>query len=64
MNRIEELLENQGGSQKWLSIQIGKCYNMANANEKNRQQPRLEVLFDIDKVLGIDRKELVKSGHE
>jgi putative transcriptional regulator len=64
MNRIKEILDKQGRSQKWLSTQIGKSYNMVNAYAQNRQQPRLEVLFEIAKVLGIDPKELIKSGHE
>ena len=42
MNRIKEVLEEQGRSQKWLATQIGKSYNMVNAYVQNRQQPRLE----------------------
>ena len=61
MNRIKEVLEEQGRSQKWLGIQIGKSYNMVNAYVQNRQQPRLEILFEIAKVLGVDPKQLLKS---
>ena len=61
MNRIKEVLEEQGRSQKWLAAQIGKSYNMVNAYVQNRQQPRLEILFEIAKVLGIDPKQLLKS---
>ena len=61
MNRIKEVLEEQGRSQKWLAAQIGKSYNMVNAYVQNRQQPRLEILFEIAKVLGVDPKQLLKS---
>ncbi len=64
MNRIKEVLEKQGRSQKWLAAQIGKSYNMVNAYVQNRQQPRLEVLFEIAKVLDVDPKELIQSDHE
>jgi len=64
MNRIKEVLEKQGRSQKWLATQIGKSYNMVNAYAQNRQQPRLEILFEIAKVLDVDPKELIQSDHE
>ena len=64
MNRIKEVLEKQGRSQKWLATQIGKSYNMVNAYLQNRQQPRLEILFEIAKVLDVDPKELIQSDHE
>lgn len=61
MNRIKEVLEEQGRSQKWLAAQIGKSYNMVNAYVQNRQQPRLEVLFEIAKILDVDPKELINQ---
>jgi transcriptional regulator with XRE-family HTH domain len=64
MNRIKEVLEEQGRTQKWLAIQIGKSYNMVNAYVQNRQQPRLEILFEIGKILGVDPKELIQSDNE
>ncbi|MGG5903822.1 helix-turn-helix domain-containing protein [Sphingobacterium daejeonense] len=33
-----------------MADQLGKSYNMVNAYVKNRQQPRLEVLYDIAKT--------------
>ena len=39
MNRIKEVLEKQGRSQKWLAAQIGKSYNMVNSYVQNRRQP-------------------------
>ena len=61
MNRIKEVLEEQGRSQKWLAKQIGKSYNMVNAYVQNRQQPRLEVLFSIAKTLGVGVKSLINE---
>lgn len=64
MNRIKEVLEQKGIKQPWLAVQLGKSYNMVNGYVQNRQQPRLEVLFEIAKILGFDPKELIKSEHE
>ena len=61
MNRIKEVLENQGRSQKWLAGKLGKSYNMVNAYVQNRQQPRLEVLFEIAEILEVKPKELLKE---
>ena len=47
MNRIKEVLEIKGIKQKWLAEKLGKSYNMVNSYIQNRQQPRLEVLFEI-----------------
>jgi putative transcriptional regulator len=59
MNRIKEVLEEKGIKQKWLAEQLGKSYNMVNSYIQNRQQPRLEVLFEIAKILSVDVKELI-----
>ena len=62
MNRIKEVLEEKGIKQKWLAEQLGKSYNMVNSYIQNRQQPRLEVLFEIAEILSIDVKELLISN--
>lgn len=59
MNRIKEVLETKGLTQTWLADQLGKSYNMVNAYVQNRQQPRLEVLYDIAKILKVSVKELL-----
>jgi len=61
MNRIKEVLEEQGRSQKWLAVQIDKSYNMVNAYMRNRQQPRLEVLYEIARILDVNPKDLLKE---
>ncbi len=62
MNRIKEVLEEKGIKQTWLAEQLGKSYNMVNGYVQNRQQPRLETLYEIANILKIDVKELLKSN--
>jgi putative transcriptional regulator len=61
MNRIKEVLDEKGIKQTWLAEKLGKSYNMVNGYVQNRQQPRLEVLADIAKILDVDVKELIVS---
>ncbi|OFY92691.1 MAG: transcriptional regulator [Bacteroidetes bacterium RIFOXYB2_FULL_35_7] len=62
MNRIKEVLEKKGIKQIWLADKLGKSYNMVNSYVQNRQQPRLEILYEIANILKIDVKELLKSN--
>lgn len=64
MNRIKEVLEERGIKQKWLAERLGKSYNMVNAYVQNRQQPRLEILDEISKILDIDIKDLIVSNKD
>ena len=59
MNRIKEVLEDKGIKQRWLAEKIGKSYNMLNAYVQNRQQPRIEVLYKIADILGVEAKDLL-----
>jgi transcriptional regulator with XRE-family HTH domain len=61
MNRIKEVLDEKGIKQTWLSEKLGKSYNMVNSYVQNRQQPRLEVLFEIAKILDVNPKDLLKE---
>jgi len=61
MNRIKEVLEENGIKQTWLAEKLGKSYNMVNSYVQNRQQPRLEVLSEIAAVLDVDIKDLIVS---
>ena len=64
MNRIKEVLEEKGIKQTWLAEQLGKSYSIVNGYVQNRQQPRLEVLYEIANILQIDIKELLKTNEE
>ena len=59
MNRIKAVLEDKGIKQTLLAEQLGKSYNMVNGYVQNRQQPRLEVLYEIAKILDVEVKELL-----
>ena len=61
MNRIKEVLEEKGIKQNWLAEKLGKSFNTVNSYVKNRQQPRIEILFKIAKILNVDPKELIQS---
>ena len=61
MNRIKEVLKEKGKKQVWLAGELGKSYNMVNAYVQNRQQPRLEVLFEIAEILEVDVKDLIQE---
>mgnify|MGYP000562809518 CR=1 FL=1 len=62
MNRIKEVLEEKGIKQIWLADKLGKSFNTVNSYVQNRQQPRLEVLNDIAKILDVDVVELIVSS--
>lgn len=62
MNRIKEVLEEKGIKQTWLAEKLGKSYNMVNGYVQNRQQPRLEVLNEIARILDVDVRELIISN--
>ncbi|MES2286767.1 MAG: helix-turn-helix transcriptional regulator [Bacteroidota bacterium] len=64
MNRIKEILEEKGIKQVWLAEKLGKSYNMVNSYAQNRKQPRLEVLFEIAKILNVKPQELLVTENE
>jgi len=59
MNRIKEVLDEKGIKQTWLAEQLGKSYNMVNGYVQNRQQPKLEVLYQIAEILEVEVKDLL-----
>lgn len=62
MNRIKEVLEEKGIKQTWLCDKLGKSYTQVNGYVQNRNQPRLQVLFQIAQLLDVDVKELIVSN--
>ena len=62
MNRIKEVLDRKGIKQVWLAEQIGKSYNIVNGYVQNRQQPRLEVLYEIAKILEVNVSDLLEES--
>ena len=58
----KDVLEEKGIKQKWLAEKQGKSFNSVNSYVQNRQQPRLEVLNEIAKILDVDIKDLIISN--
>ena len=61
MNRIKEILEEQGRSQTWLAAQIGKSYVIVTNYCNNKAQPSIDVLKKIADILDVDIRELLVS---
>lgn len=59
LNRIKKVPKEKGIKQKLLAEQVGKCYDMVNGYFENRQQPRLEVIYEIAKILEVEAKDLL-----
>ena len=59
MNRIKDVLKEQGRSQKWLSEQVGRSYIIVTNYCNNKSQPSLELLNVVADVLSIDVRELI-----
>jgi putative transcriptional regulator len=61
MNRIKDVLKEQGRTQTWLADQIDKSYVVVTNYCNNNSQPSIPVLRAIAKVLDVDVKELLVS---
>jgi transcriptional regulator with XRE-family HTH domain len=61
MNRIKEVLKEQGRSQTWLAEKIDKSYVVVTNYCNNKAQPSIEVLTKIAEVLNVDVRELLVS---
>lgn len=59
LNRIKTVLVEKDLSQKWLAEQLGKSFSTTNAYCCNRQQPNLDTLYKIAKVLSVELKDLI-----
>jgi putative transcriptional regulator len=53
-NRIAEVLEEQGRSQKWLAQKLSISTNALNNLCQQRSQPSLPRLFEIAEILSVD----------
>ncbi len=59
LNRIKTVLVEKNLSQKWLAEQLGKSFSTTNAYCCNRQQPNLDTLYKIAKLLSVELKDLI-----
>lgn len=61
-NEVEQnktVLVEKDLSQKWLAEQLGKSFSTINAYCCNRQQPNLDTLYKIAKLLSVELKDLI-----
>ena len=63
-NRIKEVLIEKGIKQTWLAEKLGKSFTIVNSYVCNRQQPSLELLFQIAEILQVNPKELINTPNE
>lgn len=61
MNRIKEVLKEQGRTQTWLAEKIGKSYVIVTNYCNNNAQPSIQVLTTIAEILDVDIRELLVS---
>lgn len=59
LNRIKTVLVEKDLSQKWLAEQLGKSFSTTNAYCCNRQQPNLDTLYKIAKLLSVELNDLI-----
>ncbi len=64
MNRIKEILKNQGRTQTWLAEKIEKSYVVVTNYCNNNSQPSIEVLRKIAEILDVDVRELLVPTKE
>jgi len=59
MNRITEVLNEQGRTQVWLAGKIGKSQGTIELNVNNKLLPTLDTLFRIAENLDVSPKKLI-----
>ena len=64
MNRIKDVLKEQGRTQTWLSEKIKKSYVIVTNYCNNNAQPSIEVLRKIAKILDVDVRILLVPTKE
>jgi len=64
MNRVKEVLKEQGRTQTWLAEKIEKSYVIVTNYCNNNAQPSIDVLRKIAKILDVDVRELLVPTKE
>ena len=62
MNRIKEVMKEQGRTQVWLAGKIGKSQGTVALYVNNKLQPTLDTLFKIAGYLEINPKKLLVNS--
>ncbi len=64
MNRIKEVLLDQGRTQQWLAARIGKSYVVTTNYCNNKTQPSAETLEMIALILEVKVSDLLPDTEE
>jgi putative transcriptional regulator len=59
MNRLKEIIKNQGRTQKWIASQIDRSENTISLWCLNKIQPSIEDLYRIAELLNVDPRDLL-----
>lgn len=59
LNRIKVMLVEKNISQTELAEKLGKSFSTINAYCSNRQQPSLDLLYQIAEILHVSIKDLI-----
>lgn len=62
LNRLRIILAEKELTNKWLGQQIGKSEYTISRWTTNKQQPSLEQLFEIARILGVEINELLDTS--
>lgn len=62
INRLKVILAEKGKTNKWLAEKLGKSEVTVSRWVRNENQPSMETLLVISKLLDIDIKELLNSS--
>lgn len=63
-NRLKVILAEKDRSGKWLAEQLGKNENTISRWVRNINQPTVDQLFDIAKILNVDVKDLLNNNRK
>ena len=63
-NRIQEVLNEDQRSQKWLSGQLNVSVVTVSNWHRNQKEPSIQSLFRISDVLQCEPKELINYGRK
>jgi transcriptional regulator with XRE-family HTH domain len=63
MNRIKEVLKEQGRTQVWLAGKIGKSQGTIALYVNNKIQPTLDTLYKIAEYLEVNPKKLLADAN-
>lgn len=62
INRIKEVLSEEGRTSKWLAIKVGRDPATVSRWCNNHIQPSLETLDKIAQILDVNRQELLEKS--